>query len=291
VTVVTEFSECDDIVDAAPLRQGDVVRRLSEDSDPWADLGVIVTADCDIAREKHHGRLSYVPLLPVEYYLALSYLPRRLGRVMAAIAGELLKIIHKAQAGRNDGFTTPISADRAERWLTEATPERVANTLGLAGADRDKMLRLGEILVQARAATPGDYSMHRRVYCEAEVRLNRSASTRAVWSRLAKDVASHLKDLPGDAMFLSSVGRTYDSGYIAYLRVLRELRDEQVAVRASHRSFAVTHERISHLRAPYIYAMTQKLGAVFSAIGLPSEYESSRERIGLRLTVATDEVD
>jgi len=80
-------------------------------------------------------------------------------------------------------------------------------------------------------------------------------------------------------MFLSSIGNDDDSGYVAYLRLLRELKDNQVALKPSSRSFEITHERIAHLKPPYLYRLTQQLGAVFSSIGLPTEYEASRDTL------------
>ena len=87
-------------------------------------------------------------------------------------------------------------------------------------------------------------------------------------------------------MFLSSVANGVDYGYVAYLRLLRELKETQVALKASNMSSTITHERIGHLNSPYLYHLTQQLGAVFASIGLPEEYEESRNKSAEQLLKA-----
>jgi hypothetical protein len=64
---------------------------------------------------------------------------------------------------------------------------------------------------------------------------------------------------------------------------LRELRDGCVALKSSQMAFDMTHERVSRLQPQYIHALTQRLAAVFSAIGLPDSYEAARADAGMRL--------
>ena len=75
-------------------------------------------------------------------------------------------------------------------------------------------------------------------------------------------------------MFLNSLPDDDDDdtdGHVAYLRLLRELKDNAVALKSSAMSYEISHERIGHLKPPYIYRLTQQLGAVFSSIRLPEE--------------------
>ncbi len=56
-----EFEELEDI-DA--VAQGDVFEWVETRRErPWQIYGVVVTADCDLAREKHGGFISYVPAM------------------------------------------------------------------------------------------------------------------------------------------------------------------------------------------------------------------------------------
>ncbi len=94
------FSECTDAMDARPLRQGDILRHLSNAEDDWEYLSVIVTADCDIARNKHAGRLTRAPILPLPTYLSAFYMPKRLQRLRSAVADRMVALMREGQRGR-----------------------------------------------------------------------------------------------------------------------------------------------------------------------------------------------
>jgi hypothetical protein len=82
------------------------------------------------------------------------------------------------------------------------------------------------------------------------------------------------------------------NGWIAYLRLVREIQHDQVAVRQPDlRRKATTAKRVARLRSPYIYRLTQQLIDVFAAIGLPSEYEESRSSLVDALSVRASHVD
>jgi hypothetical protein len=92
-----------------------------------------------------------------------------------------------------------------------------------------------------------------------------------------------MEKLPGDALFLSCVGPGHANGYVCYLRILREIRQHQIATKLSQRSFEMIADRIARLRPPYVYRLTQQLADVFAAIALPKEYEDTRRARLLRL--------
>lgn len=270
------FSECDYIDPSKPLRQGDVLRSLDPSADPWEAYVIVVTADCDIARDKHGGRLTCVPVLPLRFYLASYYLPRRLSKVAESISERLVATIRKAQKAQFAEYKTAISRERAEAWLLETSPAKVAETLRIAEKDLQTFLQLAQQLVRIKALAPGDFSGHRDAFTAAQIALKPATTPEGALASLKNDIVSHTKGLPGDALFLSSLGEELNAGYVAYLRVLQELREGCVALKSSQLGFEMTHERIARVKAPYVYALTQQLGAVFSAIGLPTEYEDTR---------------
>jgi hypothetical protein len=270
------FSECDYIDPSEPLRQGDVLRSLDPAADPWDAYVIVVTADCDIARDKHGGRLTCVPVLPLRSYLASYYLPRRISKVADAMSERLVGMMRKAQKENLADFNTAISRERADAWLVETSPARVAETLRIAEKDYGTFLELAQQLVVIKSLAPGDFDGYRDAFTAAQIAMKPATTRGAVRESLRNELVAHTKDLPGDALFLSSLGEELDAGYVAYLRVLQELREGCVALKSSQQSFEMTHERIARVKAPYVYALTQQLGAVFSAIGLPTEYEQTR---------------
>jgi hypothetical protein len=95
--------------------------------------------------------------------------------------------------------------------------------------------------------------------------------------RLADEIRNRLRNLPGDSFFMSSIGVPDGGGFVAYLRLVREIRIDQIArTYYDKQARGVAAHRVSRLRAPYVYRLTQQLAEVFASIGLPEEYEDSR---------------
>src|SRR6266511_2857743 len=90
------YSECEEALANQPLRQGDILEWpviSTEHPAPWRQFGVVITADCDIAMEKHDGLLSYVPILPLPDYLRLFYLPKMISRALDPVWRNLLSLV------------------------------------------------------------------------------------------------------------------------------------------------------------------------------------------------------
>ncbi|BAK36319.1 hypothetical protein MLP_33050 [Microlunatus phosphovorus NM-1] len=64
------------------------------------------------------------------------------------------------------------------------------------------------------------------------------------------------------------------------IRNLREIAEDEIAIKATQQ--ARPSKRIARLSSPYRYRLTQQLGDVFAAIGLPEEYERRRDELLLQ---------
>jgi hypothetical protein len=273
--LLLRYRECEDVVSNAPLRQGDVIRPLTFSEDPWSGSAVIVTADCDLARNKHNGRLTCVPVLPIEKYLSMFYMPDRIGRLLATAENKLGSMVRQYQL-MLEGFDEPIDDKSAAEWVVETPPEDVTHVLGIHGKDGVLFAAIAKAYCAARANKLTDFKAQVMTSCDLQVALGHHRERDVARTARMKDVIQSVERLPGDAMFLNALSDELHNGYVCYLRVLREISDDEVATRASMRSFRIKYERISRLRAPFVYALSQQLGSVFSAIGLPEEYEGAR---------------
>jgi hypothetical protein len=94
--------------------------------------------------------------------------------------------------------------------------------------------------------------------------------------RVAAEISGRFGKLPGDVFFINVLGENHTGGFIAYLRLIRELRSHQIATNFFDHSRTVIADRVSQMRAPYVYRLTQLLADVFASIGLPEEYERAR---------------
>lgn len=272
--------ECAEITDADPLRQGDVFRWLDPGDDPWRTFGIIVTADCDIVQEKHRGVLSYVPLLRLLDYLRLFYLPRRLGRALDRCFQETCDRAHRLQSEYAAEFSEPLSEAAIDGWLRREAGEAIADDLGVPiGPDRDAFVALVDLWRSCYDALD-QQGFEQQVKACVAFGARVSGDHGAAEQRLWRETQDHIEQLPGDAFFVGSLGSSLADGYIAYLRLVREVRDTQIALKPADLSRTdVLAQRISRLTSPYVYRLTQQLADVFAAIGLPAAYEANRAEL------------
>ena len=98
--------------------------------------------------------------------------------------------------------------------------------------------------------------------------------------RTEQQVLEKVQTMPGDCFFLGTLGQGSGAGYVAYLRIVRELRASEIAVRMTDlQDGDVKAKRVAATKAPYLYGLTRQLGDVFASIALPSEYEEARDTI------------
>lgn len=274
------FSECIAVDDNRErcVRQGDVFEWLGRGhKDPWTHLGIIVTADCDITHAKHRGILSYVPVLALSDYVALFHFPAKVTKASAPLRDQLVKALRAFQAERASDFPQPISIEAALRWIRELSPEGVIRELDVpAGKQQDEFLSLArDYLAFESGVQDGTFEALRDAL--VLLRSRQAGSQDQVIAKLWSEVETFIANLPGDAFFLGSAGPDHRKGYVAYLRMVREIGQSEIAVRQIElRDSSVRAKRIAALSSPYIYRLTQQLGAVFAAIGLPTEYENAR---------------
>ncbi|MDP9223480.1 MAG: hypothetical protein M3P18_06420, partial [Actinomycetota bacterium] len=230
------------------------------------------------ARNKHAGRLTYVPILTMHRYLGTFWFPRRAESLSNAIGERLVSRMQKLQKTNRPDFTTSLSPERALQWVSQRGPELVADALAIAEEqDRQGFLELAACYVSLASSVTAPFRLQWATLCIAHCLAGRARSHADANARLVSDVESLLRSLPGDALFLNCLGPEYTSGYVCYLRVLRDIGDPDIAVRPRERAAGAPAERIGHLRSPYVYRLTQQLAEVFSSIGLPDEYEQSRD--------------
>ena len=277
-----EFSECIPITDSSPLRQGDIIEGCSPTLDAWSKFGIIVTADCDLARDKHNGIVSYVPILELSDYLRLFFLYRRIKNEIFRTNKDLIGDIRKHQKERLPEFPEPLSDDAVNSWIDTTSSEVIAEDLQLQpGLAREQFISRINIYKNLSSALNAE-----RIEVQVSA-LQSSNYRKTFW----QDITSHLEKLPGDLFFLNSLNRTKSNkkGYIAYLRLVREVRERQIAIRTPDLEHAfVTMKRISRLDSPFRYQLTRQMADVFASIGLPSEYEAARRSTAENLGKTTD---
>ena len=273
------FAECVSVADGTDLRQGDVFVFRDEDGvrDLWQQIGIVVTADCDLANNKHGGILSYVPVLSLRNYLAQVVLPKLAVDQRARSLNRMTEAIKQAESA--GGVADGLSARAIEEFATMGggMRELIAH-LGRISTDQEGRIAdaITEIEVYDRVPTLSSYE---EIF-SALVTIIRPTKRKTAEELLVAELRNRLDNLPGDAFFISALDDSRRGGYVAYLRLVRELRSHQVSTTYFKRyGRGVVAERISRLQAPYLYRLTQLLAEVFASIGLSEDYEAARAAV------------
>jgi hypothetical protein len=273
--------ECEELEDPSlPVRQGDVLEWLNGQDDLWRRYAIVVTADCDLAHQKHAGLLACVPVLAHEDYLALFPLPARLARAKAKLLERAFALIRGYQQENRPDFPLALSDDAVVAWIEAAAVEEILSELRVTDEKGAKELTdvLGAIQGCSRASAAGGVDPQLDALTVAWLVTQGKSTFEDRRPVLARELLDQLGRLPGDAVFLHALSQQHQVGYVAYLRSIVNVQEATVARRVRDlRDATMTVKRIARLRSPYVFHLSQALGHVFSAIGLPSQYEASRD--------------
>jgi hypothetical protein len=263
----------DDFVEYRPvaitesLRQGDVLERVADDATAWNRHLLVMTADCDFAHDKHHGRVTCVPLLTKDEYILELQIPKLRRQAAAKLAAHLQEVLSGLGAAA-------ISEARLNEWPQEQSTESILTTLAVPDPSRDavggmldSIRELGGVASTVAEATAA--------LVRAQRRLPNAQSEKNLRSQVVNRLQNAFKQPPGDALFLSALADGHDHGYFVYLRHLEQIWEPQVSL-APSRS-VVEYRRLSRLQEKYTHAIAQRFALVFMTIGLPDAYEEMRD--------------
>lgn len=276
-TPESSFSECAVATDDLPLRQGDVLAAIEPTAIP---LGIVVTADCDIAQLKHNNTISYVPLFALPKFLATFYIPRRLDRALQQLRQDLTSKLTVIRQKTRSG-SSPFSPEAIDVWVDGSDAATIAASVETPQGEQETLVALINTYKKVREARDSA-DLNVGMDTLASIAVYRGATREKALAKIQDDIQGYLRSLPGDAFFIGNIGAEAESrtGFIAYLRILRELDPSTVALRtADLRSAEVRTRRIARLKSPYVYRLTQQLASVFASIGLPTIYETERDRL------------
>ncbi|NVO29712.1 hypothetical protein [Hymenobacter lapidiphilus] len=278
-----------------PLSQGDVFYWKTTDTDPWKQLGIVITADCDLAHGKFGGSLSYCPILKFKDFLQLFWLSKDLANLVQKQAEKSALSITKSRRINRPEYTEPIQNQSLIKWLErrgiEGILDDIQEPIGKSRAILQNDLELLNELIEATNSR--DIVLQITTIAKARAPKppmtpeETNKSMNAAW----KLYLGKLKQLPGDLFFLNELSPTHKEGYIVYLRRIAEMNPNDIATNVIEQRVSKA-VRVSQLRGAFKYRITQKLAAVFSDIGLPTDYEemclSTMNSIAAQLNITSN---
>jgi hypothetical protein len=253
------------------LSQGD----LLVSTDPSADLLMVMTTDCDLARDKHHGRLTCLGLWPMERYLSEFVLSRLVKKATDQFEDRLVGAVNKL---RTTAGGSALTSERVLEWVAEVPVEQVLKVLDPHGGAPEKLhakvrTHLGEL--PAVRNKP-------ELFCDQVAWLTRTWSALGQISepaaglrRIRERVDAFVASPPGDVYLLSEVSPEHRVGYAVALRFPIEIRIHDVQLTPLAAAGRPKYRRITTICTPYVFSIAQQFAAVFSAIGTPDDQKES----------------
>jgi len=272
------FAEHQAVRSTEPLRQGDVLESVDLRASMWTRHLLVITADCDFAHGKNQGRVTCVPLLDANEYLLEMQVPRQREKLVRRPVAEVREMSLRI-AGAD------ISEKRLRQWVQEDSPNAVVAALKFTGTDRERALaRLNAIRLLDSQPLSLDSALRNLV--EATLAISPTTKRESALAKVIEPFRQTYSQPPGDALFLSSIAESCDTGYFAYLRHMEHVPEATISLGPARQE--VGYRRISRLADRYSHALVQRFAMVFLSIGLPQEYEELRdlhaEYIGEELT-------
>lgn len=238
-----------------PLRQGDILY-FNENQDD-EKYGIVVTGDCDIAQHKCRGKISYCTITTAKYYIETELLfdyciSQGINELKENVLTRVCKLL---KAKQSNSFLSTLLGLEEEYLKTQINDNELVK----------KIMLLKEMWNKTRFSLD-DY---KNIYFA-----NNNCDLEEGKLQKVKDkILSKLNSLPGDKYYITELPNQNDNfGYVVHLRYINLISEEDIK-KQNHLY------RIGHLEAPYLYKLTQKLGAVFSDIGEPEKFEKNRTEL------------
>lgn len=265
--MTARFAEYREISISEPMRQGDVLEAVDPEASCWQRHLLVITADCDFANNKNHGRVTCVPLLTKAEYHAQFQIPKLRERMVRKPLDELTKIIANSP-------TPNISEMRLRAWASEQEAAAIVTLLGLDGSSEKLAIQCIDA-IRLLDSVAGDLQAGVAALVEAQLRGPNPPKEANARKQVLDPLKSAYAQPPGDALFLSAIGPGMDDGYFVYLRHLEQVWEPSIATGPSRRES--TYKRIARLHDRFTHAVAQRFAMVFMSIGLPREYEDLRD--------------
>ncbi|MFD5224416.1 hypothetical protein ACFWHT_02205 [Microbacterium sp. NPDC058342] len=256
------------------LQQGDVLELATGEGTPWNRHLLVVTADCDLAYNKHSGRITCIPLLSPNEYLLEIYFPEQHGILQKAH-------VEAFKAALSEAGLRPPSNERLVAWCNEVDdPTEVSLAYEVPPPTTELLQDACEgIRIAARRWTTVQNATTDLVRSQNLIQTGRKPDS--LLKEAKKAIKQRFTQPRGDSLFLNAIAPGYEEGYFAYLRHIEQVWEQSITLGPSRA--ASGYRRIGALSERFSHAVVQRFALVFMPIGLPDEYEETRNAYAERL--------
>ena len=260
---------------AVAVRQGDTLLRRDPSSGVVLESCLVITADCDISKSKFGRHLACLRIEPLHDYVRFDWARGKFNKVIAneseRVRSQLAKW-HTLKLGR----TSNLTAKGAEEWIRRESTDSICVALDVPPDERKKLATAIDTYKTALSASEA---------CANADFLTRLVTFKAASSRTAIDAClketlaqAQRESLPDDVFLLPSLPHTDKGAALVKLRELTAVDFELIKYRATEADSPEHYLRTGRLQPTLKYAVSQKFGALYSKIGLPSDFEDRHKR-------------
>lgn len=252
--ISNEIYLLEDIKNSQELNQGDIIF-WPQETDDLKKFGIVVTGDCDIANEKCWGKISVVPFFSMQYYLEHFACVKRLNKICTKVYNILINELKSKNLSYSeeeiDLYLLQLDIDDS---ITETADTCIKVLKHIKGIKKEFLSNL-EALRAAHKITNTDKFKE-----NLQNELNNPADEFFYLGELQTQILPQQNDFPA----------------IAWLRIIREVNISEIALTRAPQ-IPRLGARIARLAPVFRYGLTQRLGEIFSSIGLPDEHAAKKK--------------
>jgi hypothetical protein len=262
------------IDDTEDVRQGDIIRQLHPETGVVEKLGIVITADCDIAQRKTSDRYTWLEILPMAAYIDGPWAQEQLRKLCEKRSKPICQQL-TGQIRKLKPEVTELTHESLVHWLRNKTPaEILTSATGQTPPLDSKQLRDLQGFALTVIAEEGTSAFNR---------------LKGAWKLFGTDektqresVRNAFKDGGGfqDYFVLPELPRQSGLGFVVMLRSMWTIMAPELYLTEQdariHDQPGAFH-RLGRLNDGIRFSITQKLAFLFSRIGMPTTFESACE--------------
>ena len=262
------FKEIDNSED---IRQGDIICKVNVNTNNIEKLGVIITADCDIAQKKTSNSYNWLEIVTISEYLRGPWSKQQLRKLSEkrsqAICDSLNSIISKQYDNLN-----PLTHETLIKWIRKSSAEDIFNNLVKAKSkNNDNLLKkLKGLEFTVDENSDNSFNLLRSAWNHFDVSEKKQLEI----------IQDAFKESGGfqDYFILPNLPKQEAIGFVVMLRSMWTSMASDVYLTeldARIDGHPEAYHRLGRLNDSIRFSITQKLAFLFSRIGMPVTFESA----------------
>lgn len=229
------------------------------------EIGVIITADCDISKNKTSGIIAYLPIIEARDYITNTLIYESTSELIKKSLSIIDKKFNPDSKLTQEAISHIINMDK--HWLEKNLNISIRDTIH----NHINMIKYVDSTAFSHEKCP---------IKRAQNILNTlMPGTEETPFTKFRNKITGIKDRD-DCLFIKELSEDHTDGYTILLREIRSVEKSNIfsSISASRDSHSQQKAiRFSKLAPVYKFWLSHNFGRLFSRVGLPTEYERSRD--------------